>query len=74
MFLRFQPDLTQPGCTATKDGERLEISDLGSSLCSENKGPDQLHVYRAADPHLCFWHMQKAGFLMTPLICLKVSL
>ena len=34
---------------------------------SENKPADQLHDYIAAD--LClFLHMQKAGFLMTPLI------
>ena len=34
---------------------------------SENKPADQLHGYIAAD--LClFLHMQKAGFLMTPLI------
>ena len=35
------------GCTAIKDGEMLEISDLGSQgivyyTCSENKGADQL--------------------------------
>ena len=37
----------KPGCTATEDGWRLEISNLGSFgfryyLCSENKGADQL--------------------------------
>ena len=37
-------------------------------LCSENKGTAQLHDYRAADLHLCFCIMQKAGFLMTWLI------
>ena len=36
-------------------------------LCSENKGTDQLHSYFAADLHLCFLHMQKAGFLMMRL-------
>ena len=35
----------KPGCTATKDGQRLEISDSGSRgivkyLCNENKDPD----------------------------------
>ena len=45
------------GCTATEDGERLEISDFesrGIVLCSENKGADQPHGYREADLHLCF--------------------
>ena len=36
-------------------------------LCSENKGADQLHGYSAADLHLYFSHMQKAGFLMKRL-------
>ena len=50
----------KPGCTATEDGLRLEISDLESrgivlsNLCSENKGADQLHGYREADLRLCF--------------------
>ena len=48
----------KPGCTATKDGQRLEISDLESRglyyLCSENKGADQLRGYREADLRLCF--------------------
>ena len=34
----------------------------------ENKGADQLQVYREADLHLCFLHMQKAGFIMMRLI------
>ena len=36
-------------------------------LCSENKGADQLHGYRAADLRLCFCIYKKAGFLMTHL-------
>ena len=32
-------------------------------LCSENKGTDQLRGDRAADLHICFHIMQKAGFL-----------
>ena len=35
-------------CTTTDDGERLEISDVGSRgivLSSENKDADQLHGY-----------------------------
>ena len=35
----------------------LEILDLGRRgivLCSKNKGADQLHIYCAADLHLCF--------------------
>ena len=49
------------GCTAIEDGQRLEISDLGSRgivLCSENKGADQLCSYGAADLCLCF-HLHK---------------
>ena len=45
------------GCTATEDGQRLEISDLesmGIVLCSETKGADQLRGYREADLRLCF--------------------
>ena len=47
-------------CTSTKDGYRLEISDLKSRgivlsvySCSENKGADQLHCYCDADLRLC---------------------
>ena len=41
----------KPGCTATEDGSRLEISDLGSrDPCGENKGADQLR----GDLRLCF--------------------
>ena len=36
--------------------------------CSENKGADQLCGYRTTDLRLCFWHMQKSGFLTSRLI------
>ena len=45
------------GCTATEDGQSLEIFDLGSRgvvLSSEKIGANQLYGY---DLHLCFWHM-----------------
>ena len=39
----------KPGCTATEDGYRLEISDLGVEGLyypySKNKGADQLRCY-----------------------------
>ena len=62
----------KPGCTATEDGKRLEISDLESRgmfyLGSENKGADQLRGNREADLRLCFRIcIKKAGFLMTRL-------
>ena len=46
-------------------------------MCSENKGADQLRVYREADLCLCS-HMQNVGFLMTrsyekSLTCISVS-
>ena len=49
----------KPGCTASEDGKRLEISNLESRgivyiLCSENKSADQLRGYREADLRLCF--------------------
>ena len=49
----------KPGCTATEDGYRLEISEVERRgivlyLCSENKGADQLRGYREADLRLCF--------------------
>ena len=37
----------KPGCTATEDGKKLEISNLcsrGITICSKNKGADQLHA------------------------------
>ena len=44
------------GCTATANGYRVEISDVGGLYypCSENKGADQLRDYREADLRLCF--------------------
>ena len=64
----------KPGCTTTQDGWRLEILYLEgkgivlSGLCSENKGADQLHGHSEADLRLCFYRMQKAGFLTMRLI------
>ena len=57
----------KPGCTATEDGKKLEISDLDSSgivlyICSENKGADQLRGYREADLRLCFRICKKPVF------------
>ena len=55
----------KPGCTATQDGMRLEIPDLGSGgivLCSENKDADQLRGYREADLRLCFRIRKKPVF------------
>ena len=48
----------KPGCSATKDGWRLENSDLEIErlyyLSWENKGVDQLRSYRSAYLHICF--------------------
>ena len=49
-------------CTATEDGQRIEILDLGrrgAVLCSENKGADQLCGHCAADLHLFFCICEK---------------
>ena len=46
----------------------LEVAGL-YSLCSQNKDADQLHGYRAADLHLCYWQKQKADFLKMQLVC-----
>ena len=54
-----------PGCTATEDGLRLEILDLGSKLYyaySENKDADQLRGYCEADLRLCFRICKKPVF------------
>ena len=62
----------KPVCTATEDGQRLEISDVGSKGLyypySKNKGADQLRGNREADLRLCFRICKKAGFLTTRLI------
>ena len=53
----------KPGCTATEDGDKLEILALIGSRgisCSENKGADHLLGYRTADLHLCFRIKSKA--------------
>ena len=63
--------LTQAKLYNHKDGQRLEISDLGSRwhvLCSKNKDTDQLLGHCTSDLHLCFLHIQKTGLLMTRLI------
>ena len=56
----------KPGCTATEDGKRLEISDLDRKElhypCGENKGADQLRGYLEADPRLCFRINKKPVF------------
>ena len=48
----------KPGCTATEDGKRLEISDLESRGIAlsvlRNKGADQLRGNREADLRLRF--------------------
>ena len=54
------------GCTATEDGYRLGISDLGSrgivlSVCSKNKDADQLHTQ--------FFNFSYAAFLVLTSIC-----
>ena len=54
--------LDKPGCTTTEDGKRLEILDLRSRPCSENKGADQLRGYREADLRLCFCICNKPVF------------
>ena len=58
--------LHKPGCTATEDGWRLEISYLGRRGLyypfSENIGADQLRGYREADLRLCFRICKKPVF------------
>ena len=55
------------GCTATEDMARglkfriIEVEEL-SYLCSENKGADQVCVYRAAGLRLCFSICKKQVF------------
>ena len=63
------PDQAQhkPGCSATEDGQRLEISDLSSRGIlyypySENKSPDRLRSNREADLSLCFRISKKPVF------------
>ena len=52
----------KPGCTATEDGQRLEIPEVLHFPCAENKGADQLRGYREADLHLCFRICKMPGF------------
>ena len=64
----------KPGCTATEDGQRLEISDLG------NKSDHTIYVVKTkaliscvVTPQLSYTfvlQMPKAGFLMMRLKCL----
>ena len=59
--------IIKPGLTTTDDGERLEISGLGSRgivLCSINKGADQLRSYHAADLCLCVCICKKQAFVL----------
>ena len=61
-----------PGCTATEDGYRLEISDLESRvilLCSENKGADQIHGNHAADLCFCFCICKKKNLQACMIPC-----
>ena len=57
----------KPGCTATEDGLRLEISGLDRrgialSMWRKNKGTDQLRGYREADLRLWFRICKKPVF------------
>ena len=58
------------GCTATKDGQRLKISNIRSRgilyiyVYSEDKCADQLQGDSAADLRLCFQIRKKQVFLM----------
>ena len=59
------PGPTQAKLYNHKDGQRLEISDLGSRwhvLCSKNKDTDQLLGHCISDLRLCFSHIQKSRF------------
>ena len=66
----------KPGLTATEDGQRLEISDLGSRAIVlsmwRKQRRDQLHGYRKADLRLCFRICKKSVFSRrgSNLICL----
>ena len=60
-------DRHKPGCTATEDGLRLEISYLGRrgivlSVHRKNKGADQLRGYCEADLCFCFRICKKLVF------------
>ena len=50
----FQPVLTKTGQFATGLKFRIKVVKGLCYICSENKGADQLHGYRAADTRLCF--------------------
>ena len=63
----------KPDCTATEDGERLEIVEGLYYRCSENKGADQLCGYHKADLRLCF-RICKKPFLLARLYKVQVEL
>ena len=50
----------KPGCTATEDGFKFWMKKEEGlySLCSKNKGADQLHGYSVADLNLCFLYSE----------------
>ena len=61
----------KPGCTATKDGQRLEILDLGSGVI-DILGKTKALISCTVTPLLICassHNMQKPGFLMTRLVC-----
>ena len=65
--VRHKPDCTVPlkmviglKYPIWDEEELYNLSSLIVRVCSENKGADQLHVYREADLRLCFSHMQEA--------------
>ena len=59
--------IRKTGDTTTDDDLRLELSELGRRVWSENKGADQLCGYSSADLRLYFAYA-KTGCLKTPLI------
>ena len=61
----------KPGCAATEDGKRLEISDLRSRDCTIRVAKSKVLISFAvtaidckADLCFLFSHVQKSGFLM----------
>ena len=61
-----QPGLTQTGLYSHKrwlEAWNFGLRKKSDLFNSKNKGADQLYCYRAADLHLGFSYMQKAGFL-----------
>ena len=58
----------KPGCTATEDGLRLEISDLRRIFCTIYVLKTKALISCAVTCVRLFSHMQKSGFLTTWLI------